>query len=89
MVLTPSVEEYIQQGVLDVTDIEHMVKTAATFAKESYFIAFHSNKTTTSVTDGNGNVLDEISLNIPENIWFIFDESDDSIICTGLLPHEY
>ncbi|TMN20820.1 hypothetical protein [Lentibacillus cibarius] len=89
VVLTPGIENYIQQGVLPFTDVEHMVKTAATFATESYFIAFHANKVTTLVTDGNDHVLNELSLTIPENIWFIFDESEGSIICTGLLPHEY
>lgn len=89
--LTPGVESLLDEfdDSFTLNDIQNLLQVAINYFKESYFISFKPNKLTTLVTDGNDNILEEILLYIPENIWMIQEESEAEVVVVAMLPSEY
>ncbi|MFC2947631.1 hypothetical protein [Virgibacillus sediminis] len=88
--VTPELENYLREGeVISHENMVEMIKTAVKHAEISCFIAFHKQKGTTLVTDGDGNVLERLLLSLPENIWLVLEETDANITCVAMLPREY
>ncbi|MFC2946781.1 hypothetical protein [Virgibacillus sediminis] len=68
VVMTPELESYLKENVLTDENMVEVIKTAVKHADTSCFVAFHKQKGTTLVTDGDGNVLEKLFLSLPENI---------------------
>src|SRR5699024_3793232 len=68
---------------------QKMHETGMEYFNKSYFISFKHNKLTTLVTDGNDNILQDISLWIHQEIWIIKEESKTAIVIVAMLPREY
>ncbi|OZU89067.1 hypothetical protein CIL03_08610 [Virgibacillus indicus] len=89
IVATPGIDLYLQNNILTADDMESLIRAAIKHEDKSYFFAFKKNRLKTTVTDGNNNILDELLVMIPEQIWIIIDKSKETITCTVMLPEEY
>src|SRR5690625_282701 len=89
--VTPGIENILDEfeSKFTLIHIQNMLETAIEHFDKSYFISFKPNRLTTIVTDGNDNILQEIRLWIPQDIWMIKEESKTEIVVVAMLPNEY
>jgi len=89
--ITPGIEYLLDEfeNQFTLIHIQNMLETAVEHFDKSNFISFKPNKLTTLVTDGNNNILQEIPLWIPQDIWMIKEESKTAIVIVAMLPREY
>ncbi|MFC3041568.1 hypothetical protein ACFOGI_15080 [Virgibacillus xinjiangensis] len=87
--VTPKLENYLKDNISSHENMVEVIKTAVKHADTSCFIAFHKQKGTTLVIDGDGNVLEKLFLSLPENIWVVLEETDAHTTCVAMLPREY
>src|SRR5699024_11991881 len=89
--ITPGFEYLLDEfeNQFTLIHIQNMLETAMEYFDKSYFISFKPNILTTLVTDGNDNILQDISLCILQEICIINEESKTAIVIVAMLPREY
>ncbi|WP_067728848.1 hypothetical protein [Oceanobacillus damuensis] len=87
--VTPGVESYLQSNVLNSDNLMILVQKSIKHGDASYFFAFKKNRHTTLVTDGDNQILDELWMVVPEQIWIIAEEYETERIYIVILPREY
>ena len=84
-------QQYITQGikVYEDMDVAQIFKIANKHHDTSYFLSFKPHGELTLVTDGNGNRMDTLKMEIPEALYCIRDDYDEYFATTLMLSHEY